>query len=470
MPLLNSMGILRNMTFTSSASPSGFTNFYSATNTGLSDAYGRSVQTAIVNGSPYIFGIVQATSGSAVIGYVCKIDPASGSVLSILTLNGLTVRGIVNDSAGNIHVYCSTGASNIVLRKYSSTWTFITTKTFNSPAGIHVVNSISIDSSDNLYFAGAFATTMTAVKIDSSYNIVYTKDITGFPGSIAYGQGKVDSSGNLIYTSFADMPAATIRMNPTVVPAAPADVTIQSLTNLASPDINLDFTVDSSNINVTVEPNDITFTPTDINLSIFSSGSPVAGGSSGQLQYNNGGVLGGVANTSFANGNLTFTNLSNLKINGGTNGYVLQTDGTGNLGWTAQTGGGGGNGVPGGANTQIQYNDSGSFGGFAGFTFNETTGNVNIPNAVVATSGNIGNTQITANGILTPGVYGNITGANVITALTIQIANEANLAPNITINSNTNPAAATVGNTAATFKYPVTINGNVYYLNLTANI
>jgi hypothetical protein len=235
-------------------------------------------------------------------------------------------------------------------------------------------------------------------------------------------------------------------------------------------DINIDFVVDSSNINVTVEPNDITFTPTDINLSIFSSGSPVAGGSSGQLQYNNGGVLGGVANTSVASGTLTFTNLANVKINGGVNGYVLQTDGTGNLGWTAQTGGGGGNGVPGGANTQIQYNDSGLFGGFAGFTFNETTGNVNIPNSVVATSGNIGNTQITANGILTPGVYGNITGANVITALTIQITNEANLAPNITINSNTNPASATVGNTAATFKYPVTINGNVYYLNLTANI
>lgn len=32
----------------------------------------------------------------------------------------------------------------------------------------------------------------------------------------------------------------------------------------------------------------------------------------------------------------------------------------------------------GGANTQIQYNDSGSFGGNSGFTFNEITGNVNI--------------------------------------------------------------------------------------------
>jgi hypothetical protein len=37
-------------------------------------------------------------------------------------------------------------------------------------------------------------------------------------------------------------------------------------------DINLDFTVASSNINVVVEPNDITFTPTDIQLTISAGG------------------------------------------------------------------------------------------------------------------------------------------------------------------------------------------------------
>ena len=67
-----------------------------------------------------------------------------------------------------------------------------------------------------------------------------------------------------------------------------------------------------------------------------------------------------------------FTNLTistaNLHITGGSNGYVLQTDGTGNLTWTAQTGGGG-NGVPGGANTQIQFNNAGVFGGDSKFTF-----------------------------------------------------------------------------------------------------
>lgn len=65
-------------------------------------------------------------------------------------------------------------------------------------------------------------------------------------------------------------------------------------------------------------------------------------------------------------------NVNTLKISGGTNGYVLQTDGAGNLSWAA--GGGSGNGDVGGTNTQVQFNDAGDFGGNTGFTFDKTTG------------------------------------------------------------------------------------------------
>lgn len=44
--------------------------------------------------------------------------------------------------------------------------------------------------------------------------------------------------------------------------------------------------------------------------------------------------------------------------------------------WTAM--GGGGGGTPGGSNTQVQFNDSNSFGGNSGFTFDKTTGIVTI--------------------------------------------------------------------------------------------
>ena len=63
----------------------------------------------------------------------------------------------------------------------------------------------------------------------------------------------------------------------------------------------------------------------------------------------------------------TFT----LPITAGTNGYVLSTDGLGNTAWVAQSGGGG-SGSPGGSTTQIQYNDSGVFGGSAAFAWDDS--------------------------------------------------------------------------------------------------
>jgi trimeric autotransporter adhesin len=161
--------------------------------------------------------------------------------------------------------------------------------------------------------------------------------------------------------------------------------------------INLTVTDTSITQTVTVEP---------INLNVFTNVSESApGGTTGQLQYKTGPTtFGGVANTSVASGNLTFTNLANLKIDGGVNGYVLETDGTGVLNWTAQTGGGG-TGSPGGSNTQVQYNDAGVFGGFAGFTFDETT-------SILTSPGNINSTSGIFNG--DGGGLSNVVGANVV--------------------------------------------------------
>jgi hypothetical protein len=174
-------------------------------------------------------------------------------------------------------------------------------------------------------------------------------------------------------------------------------------------DINLDFTVSNNNINFTVEPNDITITPTDIQLTLAQSIS-LPSGNNGELQYNANGVFGGIPTTNYNGSNLSLGNVANIKITGGVNGYVLQTDGTGNLDWTAQTGGGG-NGSPGGSNTQIQYNDAGTFGGNVGFTFNEVNGNVAIP----------GNLSVVGNitGTLLTGAQNNITSLGTLISLSV---------------------------------------------------
>jgi hypothetical protein len=81
-------------------------------------------------------------------------------------------------------------------------------------------------------------------------------------------------------------------------------------------------------------------------------------------------------------GKLQLGDVANLVMDGGASGYVLQTDGLGNLTWTAQTGGSGGGGT-GGSNTTVQFNDSGLSNGVASFTFNKTS------NTLTVSTGNI---------------------------------------------------------------------------------
>jgi hypothetical protein len=81
------------------------------------------------------------------------------------------------------------------------------------------------------------------------------------------------------------------------------------------------------------------------------------------------------------NGNVgTVGNIASINLNGNANS-VLAGDGN----WVAQTGGGG-NGSVGGSNTQIQFNDDGSFGGNSGFTFDKTTGNIGIPGIIIGSN------------------------------------------------------------------------------------
>ena len=139
----------------------------------------------------------------------------------------------------------------------------------------------------------------------------------------------------------------------------------------------------NTNGNLVLAPNGIAVVQSNVSI-VPNTGNIRNLGSSAQRwgtvysQYLNVAGLATIANVTISGGNITIP-VADLHILGGTNGYVLQTDGTGNLTWTAQTGGGGGNGTPGGANTQVQFNDAGAFGGAAGFTFNNTTSELTVP-------------------------------------------------------------------------------------------
>tara|TARA_R110000823_G_scaffold28256_1_gene82370 strand:- start:35 stop:1198 length:1164 start_codon:yes stop_codon:yes gene_type:complete len=103
--------------------------------------------------------------------------------------------------------------------------------------------------------------------------------------------------------------------------------------------INANIVVEPITLNVTDTSITQTVTVDPINLSVFTAApsSNPPGSPNASLQFNNGNVFGGLANATVSGGNLTFTNLANLKIDGGSTGYQLTTDGAGVLSWTPGT-------------------------------------------------------------------------------------------------------------------------------------
>jgi hypothetical protein len=82
----------------------------------------------------------------------------------------------------------------------------------------------------------------------------------------------------------------------------------------------------------------------------------------------------------------------------GTNGQALTTNGSGTLAFSSVTT------APGGSDTQVQFNDSGSFGGDAGLTYNKTTDTLTT-SVVVHGAGSAALPSITTTGDTNTGVY-----------------------------------------------------------------
>jgi hypothetical protein len=247
----------------------------------------------------------------------------------------------------------------------------------------------------------------------------------------------------------------------------------------------------------------------------YGNGQRYVPGSNTQLVFNNANTFGASPNLTF-NSTTRFLEVTNLSVPGttnlgdatqvsilgGENGYVLQTDGMGSLSWTAQTGGGGGNGSPGGANSQVQYNSEGTFAGSPGFTYNNVSGVLNVntvnsnfvgnlsgyaSNAVVAnTVSASAQPNITSVGVLNSlGVSGqvqaiifqgsganltNIPAANIVGSIPLTVHVSGNDQPNITsvgtlisldVAGNASVANITASNRATTGNLIVTGNASV---------
>ena len=103
--------------------------------------------------------------------------------------------------------------------------------------------------------------------------------------------------------------------------------------------------------------------------------------------------------------NVSLGDISNLHILGGSSGYVLKTDGTGNLSWGIDTA------AAGGSNRDVQFNDGGVLGGNTNFTFDKTTSILTLTGNIVTSNASLGN-LVTANYV---DVTANLSAGNVLT-------------------------------------------------------
>jgi hypothetical protein len=252
------------------------------------------------------------------------------------------------------------------------------------------------------------------------------------------------------------------------------------------------------------------------NLRYANGQSYVPVGSNTQVIYNSNGAFGSSSNFTFNSSTnfLTSQNLNilgvtslgdiaNVSILGGLNGYVLQTDGLGTLTWTASGGNGGGNGSPGGSNTQVQFNDAGTFAGDAGFTYDQNTNILTVfqANATtfvgnltgIASNATTANTviyssqpNITSVGTLINlnvagaviagsfsgdgGNLSNLTAANLVGSVPLAVNVTSNAQPNITSVGNLVSLVVTGNSTAGNLNSVSRISGGNLFLQGNASI
>jgi len=124
---------------------------------------------------------------------------------------------------------------------------------------------------------------------------------------------------------------------------------------------------------------------------------------------NAGTVTGNIAATNITVSNAASFSNSQIKITGGSSGYYLQTDGTGNLAWSVGTASTPSN-TAGGLNTFVQFNDAGTLNGVAGFTFNKSSNSITLSGNISAT-GNTTVGNLTTAGNIVANNYSTTTGS-----------------------------------------------------------
>ena len=182
---------------------------------------------------------------------------------------------------------------------------------------------------------------------------------------------------------------------------------------------------------------------------------PTVNASNAQVVFMNGTSLAGEAALTYDFNNNILTVTGNLAATNVKTDNLLYANGAP---WDLQ--------LPGGANSQVQFNDSDSFGGSANFVFNKTTGNANVGN-IGATNGVF--TNVSGNGAALTAITGaNVTGEVTFAATANSVAG-ANVSGQVanalvagTVYTAAQPNITSVGTLSSLTVTGNTVSGNVY--------
>ena len=393
---------------------------------------------------------------------------AQPNITSVGTLTGLTSNGIVNfantsnttlGAVGNVRI---TGGSN---GQYLQTdgsgtlsWSTVSSgSTSNISNGNSNVNIPSANGNINLTAVGNTTMVVTGTGVNIAGTLNATGNITA-GNVVTSGSGGNISNANVIsantFIASGNVTAGNIVTSGSGGNISNANVisanTFTASGNITAGNATLGNAVTANYFigNFYGTANSATSATTAGTVTTAAQPNITSVGSLTGLTVSN--ATGVVNFTTTAN--VTLGAVANLHISGGTNAYVLSTDGSGNLSWVAQSGGGGGSSISNG-NSNVTVTANGnvttSVAGNANILIVTGTG-VNIAGTLNATG------NITAGNVVTSGSGGNISNANVISANTF-IASGDITATNI----NTTGSGGNIGNANVISANTFTASGNI---------
>ena len=362
-------------------------------------------------------------------------DEGANVLTSANTIN-FVGNGVVASNVGGVATITISGGNANATPAGSNTQI-----QFNDSNNFGAVSGFTFDKTTTVFTANKIVATSTA-NLGNVGNVTITGGSNNFilttdgSGNLRWGNGSsisnVAAGGANTQVQYNDdgilggNPAFTFDEGNTLITAN--NLTVSAITRLGNVG-NVKITGGSNNFILTTDGSgNLNWA----NLSSNTIGNIAAGGANTQVQYNDNGILGGnpgmvfdegltrlTANNFVATSTANLGNVGNVTITGGSNNFILTTDGTGNLAWANLSSNTIGNIAAGGSNTQVQYNDNGILGGNPAFVFDEGLTRLTANNFVATSTanlGNVGNVTITggsANFVLTTNGSGNLAWANV---------------------------------------------------------